>query len=303
VTTIIDDVDVRARLRARDAVHWMGEAIDAHHRGEFVAPPRVHAQLGDGRMVFTAGELRGSWFGYRSYDTLDLDPGSQVVVVHDATTGVVRVIAMGNELGPRRTGAIGAVAADALAAPSADVAAVIGTGTQASAQLWALRTVRELREVRVFSRDKVHRDAFAHLTAEQLGLACHSVKSARAALEGASIVILATSSPTPVIKASWLARGAYVATLGPKQRARAEFGLDLAEAAALLVTDSTQQMDAYDPPNLLAATPFRDRMVSLGALRAGEVPRPEPGGISVFFSVGLAGTEAFLAERLASTMH
>lgn len=302
MTTIIDDVDVRTRLRARDAVHWMGEAIDAHHRGELVSPPRVHAQLGDGRITFTAGELRGSWFGYRSYDTFGLDPGSQVVVVHDADTGAVRVIAMGNELGPRRTGAIGAVALDAMAATNASVAAVIGTGTQAAAQLWALRTVRELREVRVFSRDKVHRDAFAHVTAEQIGLACHSVSSAREALEGASIVILATSSPTPVIEATWLDPGAYVTTLGPKQRGHAEFGLDLAEAASLLVTDSTQQIDAYDPPNVLAATPYRDRTVSLGALRAGEVVRPEPGGISVFFSVGLAGTEAFLADRLASTM-
>lgn len=92
---------------------------------------RVHADLGDGRIVFTTGRLRGSWFGYRSYDTFAAEPGSQLVAVHDESSGEMRAIAIGNELGPRRTGAIGAVAAEALASPTATDAAIIGTGTQA----------------------------------------------------------------------------------------------------------------------------------------------------------------------------
>jgi len=104
VTTILYDDDICSRLEARDAVRWMGEAIDAHYRGDLVAPPRVHADIGDGRIVFTTGRLRGSWFGYRSYDTFPAKPGSQVVVVHDEHSGEVRAIAIGNELGPRRTG-------------------------------------------------------------------------------------------------------------------------------------------------------------------------------------------------------
>ena len=59
-------------------------------------------------------------------------------------------------------------------------------------------------------------------------------------------------------------------------------------------------MDAYDPPNVLVGTPQRERLVSLGALRAGQASRPQPGEIRVFFSVGLAGTEAFLLDRLAT---
>ena len=46
VSRIFDDDDIRSRLDARDAVRWMGEAIDAHHRGDLVAPPRAHADLG-----------------------------------------------------------------------------------------------------------------------------------------------------------------------------------------------------------------------------------------------------------------
>ena len=95
VALVLDDEDIRSQLCARDAVRWMGEAIDAHHRGDLVAPARVHADLGDGRLVFTTGRLRGSWFDYRSYDTFPAGPGSQVVVVHDEASGTARAIAVG----------------------------------------------------------------------------------------------------------------------------------------------------------------------------------------------------------------
>ena len=86
VKLVLHDGDVLAWMTAADAVRWAGEAVDAHHRGELVAPPRIHADFGDGRLVFTTGRLRGSWFGYRSYDTFPADPGAQVVVVHDETS-------------------------------------------------------------------------------------------------------------------------------------------------------------------------------------------------------------------------
>lgn len=302
VSRIFDDDDIRSRLDARDAVRWMAEAIDAHHRGDLFAPPRAHADLGAGRIVFTTGRLRGSWFGYRSYDTFPAEPGSQVVVVQDEASGQVRAIAIGNELGPRRVGAIGAVAADALAPRNAGVAAIIGTGTQAQTQLWALPVVRQLSEVRVYSRDQARREAFAELARRLTSVPCHPAPTARDAVTGAQIVILATSSPVPVIDTGWLEPGSYVSTLGPKQQGRAEFGPDLAAAAAVVVTDSPAQLDAYDPPNVLVGTPQRERLVSLGALRAGQAGRPEPGEIRVFFSVGLAGTEAFLLDRLATSL-
>jgi ornithine cyclodeaminase len=120
-------------------------------------------------------------------------------------------------------------------------------------------------------------------------------------VDGADIVILATSSPTPVIEADWLKSSAYVTTLGPKQQGRAEFGLDLPAIAAMIVTDSLAQIDDYDPPNVMVGTPQRDRLVSLGAVRAGEVARPEDDRISLFFSVGLAGTEVYLLNRLMTS--
>jgi ornithine cyclodeaminase/alanine dehydrogenase-like protein (mu-crystallin family) len=200
MAVVMNDEDIRIRLNGADAVRWMGEAIDAQHRCELVAPPRLHVDLDQGRLVFTTGQLRGAWFGYRSYDSLPSNPCSQLVVVHDEATGEVRGIAVGNELGPRRVGAVGAVAADALASSSASVVAVIGSGTQAWYQLWALAAVRELREIRVYSRSGSRRATFVEQLRSVTNATCRASADAKSAVEGAEIVILATDSPTPVIE-------------------------------------------------------------------------------------------------------
>jgi hypothetical protein len=62
-------------------------------------------------------------------------------------------------------------------------------------------------------------------------------------------------------------------------------------------------MDAYDPPNVWVGMPHNERIASLGALRAGDVAPPGAGSITLFCSVGLAGTEALLLDRLATSIN
>lgn len=298
--TVLTDAEVGARLDARTAITWMRNAIIDAHVGRLQTPPRVSTDLGDdGALVFTAGALQEEWYGYRSYDTFDTEPGSQVVVVHDWKTGSVRGVVIGNELGPRRVGAIGAVAADTLARPDASTVGVIGTGRQAWHQLWGLSAVRELGRVAIYGRNRPRREAFVERARTELGLDAVEAPTPRLTVANRDIVILATNSPAPVIEAAWLARGTYVTTLGPKQKGRAEFGPDLPARAGLLVTDSIAQTKAYDPPFVLAGTPEHGRMVSLGAIVAGDAPgRTSDDETVVFCSVGLAGTETYLAARL-----
>ena len=296
---VLTDADVRRLLTPSRAMGWIREAVIAEHRGELRSPPRVHTDLGGGRLVFTTGALAGKWFGYRSYDSFDVEPGEQVVVVHHATDGRVRGIAVGNELGPRRVGAIGGVAADTLARSDSRSLAVIGTGTQAWAQLCAIAAVRDLSEVRVYSRGADRRQAFARRARSELGLPAQAAPDAHEAAVGADIVVLATNSPTPVVDPAWLAPGSYVTTLGPKQVGRAEFGPELVAISDLAVTDSVAQISAYDPPNILGGTPQEHRLISLGAVLAGDAPgRTSDDQRVLFCSVGLAGTEVFLLDRL-----
>ncbi|WP_433532030.1 ornithine cyclodeaminase family protein [Micromonospora sp. CA-263727] len=303
MTVLISDPEVAAALDAPTTVDAMRQALLAAYDGRLVAPPRAAAALGGGRMVLTAGHLVGQWYGYRAYDTFGHPGTEQVVVLHDGRTGAVRAVAVGEELGSRRTGGLGGVAVDALARPDAATLGVIGSGRQAWTQVWAAAAVRPLREVTVHSRSAVRREAFAARVRAELGIPARPVETVRAAVRDRDVVVLATTSVTPVLTAADLSPGTHVNAVGFKQRDRAEFDSDLLDAAAVLASDSPAQARSYAPPMLAAEPPYAARLRDLGAVLAGAAPgRTGADQISLFCSVGLAGTEVFLLDRLVRVL-
>ena len=298
---LLTDADVADLLDGPAAVVAMRDALRAAHAGTLIAPPRASATLEGGRLVMTAGHLADEWYGFRSYDTFGHQSGEQLVVLHDARTGRIRAIAVGEAVGSRRTGAIGGAALDALARPEAATLGVVGAGRQAWAQVWAAAAVRPWRSVTVFSRTPSARHGFAARVRAELGIPAQAAGTAGEAVRDRDVVILATTSPTPVVAADDLAPGTHVNAVGFKQRGRSEFGADLVDRAAVIATDSPTQAAAYDPPMLLAGTPDAARMRHLGAILAGDAPgRTGADDVTLFCSVGLAGTEVFLLDRLAA---
>ncbi len=291
---VFDDDDVRARLDPATAVRAVRAALLAHHDGTLHAPPRVRADLGDGHLVFTAGRLRAEGvFGFRAYDTVA--DAEQLVAVWGSGNGALRALVHGTELGARRTGAIGAVAVDAAAVPGAVRVGLVGAGAQAWTQLWALRAVREIEEVVVASRHPERAAAFARRAAGELGLEARAVADVRDAVRGRNVVVVATDSAVPVLDAGWIDAGTHVTTLGPKTVSRHEVPAGLADRAAVVLTDSVAQAAGYPEPHLFPV----ERMVGLGAVLAGAATgRTAPDQITVFCSVGLAGTEVAVAAAL-----
>jgi alanine dehydrogenase len=112
------------------------------------------------------------------------------------------------------------------------------------------------------------------------------------------VVIVATNSLAPVLDAGWISPGTHVSTLGPKTRSEHEVPAALAERAERaesILTDSSAQLAAYPEPHLFADHPVTD----LGAVLAGAATaRCSPDQVTVFCSVGLAGTEVAVAEAL-----
>lgn len=292
--TVLDDDDVRARLDAATAIEAVRVALRAQHAGTMYAPPRLRAALGGGDLVVTAGRLRErGLYGFRAYDTFA--GGEQLVAVWDETSGSLRAVVHGDELGARRTGAIGAVALDAAARPGPVRLGMLGVGVQAWAQLWAVSAVREICEVVVASRRLERAQAFAVRAGQQLGLRVRVVRDAQEAVRGRDAVIVATSSPEPVLEVDWLEPGTHVTTLGPKSVSRHEVPPALADRADVILTDSPSQLAGYPQPHLFAGRPVTD----LAAVVAGgAVARSGEGEVTVFCSVGLAGTEVAVAGCL-----
>jgi ornithine cyclodeaminase len=169
--------------------------------------------------------------------------------------------------------------------------------------VWAIAAVRALGRVTVYSRTPAHAEHFARRVQRELGVQCEAVDSAEAAVKDHDIVVLATNSRTSVIDPHWLGPGTHVTTLGPKQTGAAEFNLDLVEAADIIVTDSLVQHRAYDPPSLVSESRHDDRVAALGAVLTSSAPgRQSDPQLSLYLSVGLAGTEVHLLDRLAAKM-
>lgn len=294
---LLNDDDVRTRLDAPTAVGAVRRAILAAHEGALDAPPRVRADLGDGYLVFTAGRLRQEQlFGFRAYDTAV--GAEQLVAVWDAADGRLRVVVHGDELGARRTGAIGAVAVDAAANPGPVRLGLVGAGRQAWTQLWAICGVRQVLEATVATRTPERARVFARRAADELGIEVRAVADVEQAVRERDVVVVATNSPVPVLDAGWIAPGTHVTTLGPKTVSRHEVPAALADRADLLLTDSLTQLTGYAEPHVLPA----DRMVELGDVLAGAAPgRTDPDQITVFCSVGLAGTEVAVAAALGES--
>ena len=290
---IITDADVARSCTASRAVRVMRQAIAAHADGRLAAPPRAYTQLESGPMVYTAGALSRRVHGVRIYDYAGSE---QAIAIWNSETGRLAALAVGDELGRRRTGAIGAVAIDALARPDASTLGIVGTGDQAWAQVWAATAVRHWRRVTVYGRRFSAREAFAARCRDELLVDAVAVESAELAVRGRDVVVIATNSSTPVIDMSWISPGTHVTTLGPKTVTAHEMPLDLADQADVLVTDSLGQIRAYPEPYALPT----DRMLELSAVLAGTAPgRRSREQITVFCSVGLAGTEVVLAADLA----
>jgi ornithine cyclodeaminase len=287
---VATDEDVRS-LPAAAAVQAIREVLAL--RADLLAPPRIRAELGEFDFVFTAGRLPGGASGFRVYRA-GRPAGDQFTAVW-APDGRLRGIVVGDELGARRTGALGGLAADVLARPEAATVGVVGSGAQAWTQLWAINAIRDLRSLTVFSPNREHREAFALGAATQFGLEARAADSAAEAVAGADIVVLATTSRSPVIEAGEVAPGTHVTSLGPKSADGHEVPLELVAQAAIVSCDSPAQAHAYPEP---VFTGDRE-LVDLADLVRGSVPgREREDAITLYCSVGLAGTEVALAERV-----
>jgi ornithine cyclodeaminase/alanine dehydrogenase-like protein (mu-crystallin family) len=103
-----------------------------------------------------------------------------------------------------RVGAASGLALKHLAREDVSTLALIGAGWQAGAQLMAARAARSFREVRIYSPRRESREAFA---AEHDARAVDSVE---ACVEGADVILAATSSMVRVIEPKWLKPGMHV---------------------------------------------------------------------------------------------
>jgi alanine dehydrogenase len=175
----------------------------------------------------------------------------------DADSGAPLALVDGASMNPFKTGATGAVGADALAREDASSAAIIGSGPQARGQLRALATVRELETVWIYSPTKDHRESFAGEMGRRLDASVAAVASAGAAVEGADVVVTATNASEPVFDGDLLEPGTHVTAMG-------QYDADKRELDTATIERATYVPDMHDRA-------FQDAGSFLHALEEGAI--------------------------------
>jgi ornithine cyclodeaminase len=80
--------------------------------------------------------------------------------------------------------------------------------------LEAMRAVRTVRRVRVWSRTPHRRVAFAEKARLRFGVAVDVMLSPEACVRGADLICTVTASREPVLRGNWIAEGAHINAVG-----------------------------------------------------------------------------------------
>lgn len=126
-------------------------------------------------------------------------------------TGAPVLLCDSKKLTTERTAATSVIAADVLADPEASILTIVGSGPVALAHLRYAEGIRSWKEVRIASPNVKTRSDIPATIAN--GCAVTTYTDADEAVRGADVVLLCTSSGTPVIDAKSLSRAAVVTSI------------------------------------------------------------------------------------------
>lgn len=274
----ITEADVRRLLPMAKAIDLLALAFQEWRAGRAQNHARRRLVLPTGAVLHSLAGACGHYFGTKIYSTHVKHGAWFHVLLYDTETARPLALIEANWLGQIRTGAASGHATALLAPPAASIVGVIGSGFQAASQVEAMRCVRDIKEVRVWSRDEAKRRRFA---AEHRAT---SVETAEQAVRGADIVITATFAKDPVLDAEWLEPHAHINAMGSNQAAKRELPREAIDRCSVIAVDSIEQAKIESGDLILNGFDWNDaRLVELKDLDA----RPPGSGLTLFKSNGL----------------
>jgi len=285
---ILDEGAVRDLLRMEDLIPVMASALADLSSGKVVQPMRVMVPIADhggflGLMPAYGGALGAKLVTFYP-DNQGVPTHHAVIVLFRPETGEPLVTMDGRLITEMRTAAVSAVATKCLARPEASVLGILGAGVQARSHLEALRLVRTFREIRVWSPRN------ARAFAKQFGI--RAAASAAEAVRGADVVVVATTSQTPVLLGEWLSAGTHINAVGAPRPTWRELDDAVLRTARIYV--ESREAATRESGDVIAAGQVYAEIgeVVTGAKRG----RESAGEITLFKSVGVAIEDVVTAD-------
>jgi ornithine cyclodeaminase/alanine dehydrogenase-like protein (mu-crystallin family) len=289
--TYLDETRVRELLRMEELIPVVRRGLTDLSAGRVMQPVRVvvptveHAGF-FGLMPAYAGSALGAKLVTFYPGNVGMPTHHAVIALFQPETGEPIALMDGRLITEMRTAAASAVATELLARPDADVLAILGSGVQAASHLEALRLVRTIREVRVWSPRNAAEFAARH--------AVRAAGSAEEAVRGADLIVTATSSTAPVLRGEWVSAGAHVNAVGACRPDWRELDDSLLARSRIWV--DSRAAAVVESGDVIAAGV--DRLEGeIGSVAGGALSgRTSPSDITIFKSLGVAVEDLVAAE-------
>lgn len=233
-----------------------------------------------GVSLFMPGRV-GDHSGIKIVSTLPGNPAGVVIVI--APDGSPLGLVDGATLTAIRTGAGAGLATRLLAPPRCRVLAMLGAGAIAFDQVEAVRAVRAIERIVVWSRSRSRAEGLAARVGGE------AVDSPDEAVALADIVSCATPSEEPLFRPDSIRPGTHINAVGAFRAGMIEVPVEITRQAFVVVDDVAAA--ASEAGDLLVAERRPD--ATIGDLLAGNVS--SPGGITFFKSVGIASQDVAAA--------
>lgn len=219
----------RLAIGRGEIIDAIASVVAAHGRGQTVFEPRMHLvpdNGGAGHFNVLRGHVSG--LGERGISGIKvvgdfvgnhehgLPSELALLTLYDPTTGAPIAVLDATFVTEARTGAMTALGARHLARPGSRVLGHAGARGTAFANVTMIDSLFELDEIRVTSRRRESRDAFAERLREVTGTPVRAVADLAEAFDGADILVEATrlTEPAPLLHPGLVKPGALVVPYG-----------------------------------------------------------------------------------------
>ncbi|HEY7163828.1 MAG TPA: ornithine cyclodeaminase family protein [Candidatus Binatia bacterium] len=222
----------------------------------------------------------------------------RILIVTDREGGEILSIMDEDWCHAVRTAAAATVACKLLARKGSATMAMLGAGDTARAAVPVMARAFDLREIRVTSRTPESRRNYAKEVSQEYGLNVRPVDSTEEALDGADVVVSATTTSTPFVKESWLRQGITVYSIGKHQ----EMESSIYKNADKFVVDSWEHCkNKSDMQRMLKENYLteKDLYAELPELLSGQKPPRQSDRERIFIrAIGLVNQDVALANHI-----
>jgi ornithine cyclodeaminase/alanine dehydrogenase-like protein (mu-crystallin family) len=217
---------------------------------------------------------------------------TSVVPMFSVSTGRFLGVLDGATVTNLKCAAVTALVTDRCTAPDSRVLGIIGSGVQARQQFLGVSAVRDLAEIRVWSRNPAHAAAFARDIAATAGTSVRVVvcDSAERASRDVDVLSTATTSVDPLPISARLPAHVHINCMGAHTTESRELPVELFRTATVIVEDLRTAVAEAGQSHAMAV-----ELDALAAPEAAELAQRR----TIFASTGCAYLDLITCAHLA----